>query len=49
MRMQFDPEAGDEAAFFARRDELGEQFADWLKTHDISVDPNDAGMLMDWK
>ncbi|WP_219414072.1 hypothetical protein [Pseudonocardia nigra] len=47
MRMQFDAE--DEDAYFARRDQLGEQFAQWLNTHDVPGDPNDAGLLMDWK
>lgn len=47
MRMRFEPE--DEEAFHARRDELGEQFAGWLNTHDVPGDPDDAGLLMDWK
>src|SRR5258706_7483586 len=47
MRMRFEPD--DERAFFARRDELGEQFAGWRKTHSVRGDPNDAGLLMDWK
>lgn len=47
MRMQFEPE--DETAFHARRDELGEQFAAWLRTHSVPGDPDDAGLLMDWK
>lgn len=45
--MRFEPD--DEKAFFARRDELGEQFAGWLTTHGVPGDPNDAGLLMDWK
>ncbi|MGH3568558.1 MAG: hypothetical protein ACRDRH_21540, partial [Pseudonocardia sp.] len=47
MRMQFDAE--DEDAFYRRRDELGEQFAQWMNARDVSGDPNDAGLLMDWK
>src|SRR5206468_1540519 len=38
-----------EDAYFRRRDELGEQFAQWLDTHGVAGDPNDAGLLMDWK
>jgi hypothetical protein len=47
MRMRF--EDGDERAFYARRDELGEQFAVWLHAQGVPGDPNDAGLLMDWK
>lgn len=47
MRMTFDAE--DEDAYYERRDELGEQFAEWLNTHGAPGDPNDAGLLMDWK
>lgn len=47
MRMRFDED--DEAAFAARRDELGERFATWLATQRVAADPNDAGLLMDWK
>jgi hypothetical protein len=47
MRMRFPVE--DEQAFYARRDTLGEQFARWLNTHKVAGDPNDAGLLMDWK
>ena len=39
----------DERAFSARRDELGEQFARWLNAQNVPGDPNDAGLLMDWK
>ena len=39
----------DEQAFCTRRDALGEQFARWLNTHKVAGDPNDAGLLMDWK
>jgi len=45
--MQFDAE--DEDAFHRRRDELGEQFAQWLNAQDVPGDPNDAGLLMDWR
>ncbi|MDN5747862.1 MAG: hypothetical protein L0H64_05005 [Pseudonocardia sp.] len=45
--MQFDPD--DEKPFHTRRDELGERFAGWLRAQDVSGDPNDAGLLMDWK
>jgi hypothetical protein len=41
--------AQDEDAYYARRDELGEAFAHWLNEHDVPGDPNDAGLLMDWK
>jgi hypothetical protein len=49
MRMRFGID--DETAFETRRDELGEHFARWLNESDRSVpaDPNDAGLLMDWK
>ena len=47
MRMTFSGE--DEDAYFRRRDELREQFAQWLNTHRVAGDPNDAGLLMDWK
>jgi hypothetical protein len=47
MRMTFGPD--DEDAYDRRRDELGEQFAQWLNTHGVQGDPNDAGLLMDWK
>ncbi|GAA1256612.1 hypothetical protein GCM10009609_19720 [Pseudonocardia aurantiaca] len=47
MRMTFGEE--DEDAYFRRRDELGEQFAQWVNTHRVAGDPNDAGLLMDWK
>jgi hypothetical protein len=47
MRMRFGPD--DETAFFARREELGEQFAGWLNARGGPGDPNDAGLLMDWK
>ena len=39
----------DERAFGARRDALGEQFARWLTAQEVPGDPNDAGLLMDWK
>jgi hypothetical protein len=39
----------DEQAFWARRDALGEQFARRLNTPKVAGDPNDAGLLMDWK
>lgn len=45
--MQFDAE--DEGAFHRRRDELGERFAQWLSAQGVPGDPNDAGLLMDWK
>ncbi len=45
--MHFDSD--DEDAFLARRDELGKQFATWLTTQKVPGDPNDAGLLMDWK
>lgn len=45
MRYSYD----DEQAYNTRRDELGEQFAAWLNTHQVPGDPNDAGLLMDWK
>ena len=45
--MQFD---GNDDAYFDRRDELGQQFASWLIGNQLwDIDPNDAGMLMDWK
>lgn len=47
MRMRFSVE--DDDAFSLRRDELGEQFARWLDSHEVTGDPNDAGLLMDWK
>jgi hypothetical protein len=47
MRMRFPSE--DEQAFGARRDALGEQFAGWLNAQEVPGDPNDAGLLMDWK
>ena len=47
MRMRFPVE--DEQAFYARRDALGEQFAAWLNAQKVPGDPNDAGLLMDWK
>src|SRR5690349_20422835 len=47
MRMRFTVE--DERAFSARRDALGEQFARWLNAQKVPGDPNDAGLLMDWK
>jgi hypothetical protein len=47
MRMTFG--AQDEDAYYRRRDELGEAFAEWLNEHDVPGDPNDAGLLMDWK
>jgi hypothetical protein len=47
MRMRFPSE--DEQAFGARRDTLGEQFAGWLNAQEVPGDPNDAGLLMDWK
>lgn len=47
MRMTFGAE--DEGAYYRRRDELGEGFARWLNEHDLPGDPNDAGLLMDWK
>lgn len=47
MRMRFPVE--DERAFSVRRDALGEQFARWLNTQNVPGDPNDAGLLMDWK
>jgi hypothetical protein len=47
MRMTFG--ADDEGAYHRRRDELRGQFAQWLNTHDVSGDPNDAVLLMDWK
>jgi hypothetical protein len=47
MRMTFGED--DEDAYYRRRDELGEQFAQWLNTHGVAGDPNDAGLLMDWK
>jgi hypothetical protein len=47
MRMTFDED--DEDAYYRRRDELGEQFAQWLNTRGVPGDPNDAGLLMDWK
>ena len=39
----------DERAFSARRDELGDRFARWLNAQKVPGDPNDAGLLMDWK
>jgi len=39
----------DERAFSARRDALGEQFARWLNAQKVPGDPNNAGLLMDWK
>lgn len=47
MRMQFDLD--DEKAFYARRDALGEQFAQWLTDQKVVGDPNVAGWLMEWK
>jgi len=47
MRMTFG--AQDEDAYHRRRDELGEGFAQWLDDHAVPGDPNDAGLLMDWK
>ena len=47
MRMRFTVE--DEQAFSVRRDALGEQFARWLTDQKVPGDPNDAGLLMDWK
>ena len=47
MRMRFPVE--DERAFSVRRDALGEQFARWLNAQKVPGDPNDAGLLMDWK
>jgi hypothetical protein len=47
MRMRFSIE--DERAFSARRDELGDRFARWLNAQKVPGDPNDAGLLMDWK
>jgi hypothetical protein len=47
MRMTFDAE--DEHAYYRTRDELGGRFAQWLNTHGMPGDPNDAGLLMDWK
>jgi hypothetical protein len=47
MRMTFGED--DEDAYYRRRDELGEQFAQWLETHGVPGDPNDAGLLLDWK
>ncbi|MDN5916179.1 MAG: hypothetical protein L0I76_13935 [Pseudonocardia sp.] len=46
-RMRFGPD--DEDAFFTRRDELGEQFAEWLSTQRVVGDPGDADFLMEWK
>jgi hypothetical protein len=40
MRMRFD--ADDEAAFYERRDELGDEFARWLETHRVAGEPSDA-------
>ena len=47
MRMRFTVE--DEQVFSVRRDALGEQFARWLTDQKVPGDPNDAGLLMDWK
>ena len=47
MRMRFPDQ--DERAFGAGRDALGEQFAGWLTAQKVPGDPNDAGLLMDWK
>jgi hypothetical protein len=47
MRMTFG--AQDEDAYHRKRDELGEAFAHWLNENDVPGDPNDAGLLMDWK
>ncbi|MDQ4117436.1 MAG: hypothetical protein M3235_10810 [Actinomycetota bacterium] len=47
MRMRFEPE--DETAYLTRRDEIGEQFDAWLRAQRVPGDPNDAGLLMDWK
>jgi hypothetical protein len=47
MRMTFDDR--DEHAYHRGRDELGERFAQWLNEQDVPGDPNDAGLLMDWK
>lgn len=47
MRMCFAPE--DEDAYFARRDELIEQFAGWLSRHAVDGDPSDAELLLDWR
>ena len=47
MRMRFTVE--NEQAFSVRRDALGEQFARWLTDQKVPGDPNDAGLLMDWK
>lgn len=49
MRFSYDDAADAEQAFHRRRDELGEAFAEWLHTHGVAGDPNDAGLLMDWK
>ncbi len=45
--MRFGPD--DEDAYFARRDELGEQFAQWLTAQRVTGEPSDADLLMDWK
>jgi hypothetical protein len=47
MRMRFSGD--DERAFSVRRDALGERFARWLNAQKVPGDPNDAGLLMDWK
>jgi hypothetical protein len=47
MRMRFPVE--DERAFSVRREALGEQFPRWLNAQKAPGDPNDAGLLMDWK
>jgi hypothetical protein len=47
MRMRFTID--DEDAFYARRDQLVEQFAAWLGDRRSPGDPSDAGLLMDWR
>lgn len=39
----------DEDAFRVRRDELVAEFADWAQQFPLRLDPEDLGMLLDWK
>lgn len=39
----------DEQAFFARRDELVADFTGWVAELPVRVDPQDLGLLLDWK
>lgn len=39
----------DDDAFQRRRDELVDDFAGWVATNGLQVEPSDAGVALDWK